>query len=332
MKLTRALLLLIIITVIFSGCSTSKVSYSAPVYNTLQSSLDKSDSLNSFILIGDTQRTGWLESTFLFRESNDSVQFEVFQAISELEKEPAFIVHLGDMVFDGADLEDWIYFDNSTLPIRSKSIPIVPVLGNHEYFGDAQSSMLNISNRFTELTDSTWRSFKFKNVGFILLNSNTELSEEMNESQMQWYINEIDRLDQDNEVQNIIVVTHQPPYTNGTGIGFGDDEFVKENFVESFNKSKKANLFVSGHCHNYEHLLIDNKHFIISGGGGGPRRSIDLEGDYYDITIGEDKDKSVRDFHFIEVIVEGQKLKFIVHTFNKESKRWGVGDEFSLRN
>ncbi|MER3330298.1 MAG: metallophosphoesterase, partial [Candidatus Kapaibacterium sp.] len=203
MKLTRALLLIILFTVILSGCSTSKVSYSAPVYNTLLNSLDKSESSNSFILIGDTQRTGWLESTFLFRESNDSVQFELFQAISELEKEPAFILHLGDMVFDGADEGDWIYFDNSTLPVRSMSIPIVPVLGNHEYFGNAQSSMLNISSRFTELKDSTWRSFKFKNVGFILLNSNTELSEQMNKRQNKWYTNELDRLDQDNEIKHI---------------------------------------------------------------------------------------------------------------------------------
>jgi Icc-related predicted phosphoesterase len=332
MKLKKVPLLILLFSVVLSGCSSSTVSYTTPVYNTLLSSLYKSDSSNSFILIGDTQRTGWVESTFLFRESNDSVQFELFRAISNLEKEPAFIVHLGDMVFDGADNEDWIYFDNSTLPVRSKSIPIVPVLGNHEYFGDEKNSMLNISNRFTDLKDSTWRSFKFKNVGFILLNSNTELSEEVYERQKQWYKKEIDRLDQDNEIKHIIVVTHQPPFTNGTGIGFGDDEFVKENFVDSFNKSKKAKMFISGHCHNYEHLLIDNKHYIISGGGGGPRRSIDLEGNYKDITIGKDKDKSVRDFHFVEVKVEQDSLKLIVHTYDKETKTWGRGDEFSLPN
>ncbi|MER3329272.1 MAG: hypothetical protein RIF34_06810, partial [Candidatus Kapaibacterium sp.] len=113
---------------------------------------------------------------------------------------------------------------------------------------------------------------------------------------------------------------------------FGDDEFVKENFVDSFNNSKKANLFVSGHCHNYEHLLIDEKHFVISGGGGGPRRSIDLEGDYKDITIGKDKDESIRDFHFVEVKVEQDSLELIIHTYNKETKKWGKGDEFCLTN
>lgn len=330
MKFKRAPLLIILFAVILGGYSSSTIGYTTPIYHTLQCSLNKNDSSNSFILIGDTQRTGWLESTFLFRESNDSVQFELFRSISTLEDEPAFIVHLGDMVFDGSDNEDWIYFDSSTKPIRNKGIPIVPVLGNHEYFGDSQSSMLNISNRFTELKDSTWRSFKFKNVAFILLNSNTELSEEMNERQKQWYSSELDRFDSDNEIKQIIVVTHQPPYTNGTGIGFGDDEFVKENFVESFNKSEKANLFVSGHCHNYEHLLIDNKHYIVSGGGGGPRRSIDLDGEYKDITLGKAKDESIRDFHFIEITVEHDKLKLVVHTYDKETKIWGIGDKFSL--
>lgn len=330
MKLNRVLLLIIILSATFSGCSSSNDNYIAPVYSNLQSTLNKNGTSNSFILIGDTQRTGWLERNILFRESNDSVQFELFRGISALENEPAFIVHLGDMVYDGASTEDWIYFDHSTETIRNKNIPIVPVLGNHEYFGDSQSSEQNISSRFSELKDSTWRSFKFKNVAFILLNSNTEMSGEMNERQKQWYRSELDKYDSDDEVNHIIVVTHQPPFTNGAGIGFGDDDFVKENFVESFNKSTKADLFISGHCHNYEHLLIAGKHYVISGGGGGPRRNIDLNGAYKDITIGRQKEKTVRDFHFIEVMAEQNSLKFVVHTYDQESKKWGRGDEFSL--
>ncbi len=330
MKSIQKLIAIIFLIIALSGCSTSKVSYSVPQFSQLSSSINNNESSSSFVLIGDTQRTSWLESNILFRESNDSVQFVLFNRITLLKEKPSFILHLGDMVFDASSDEDWIYFDNSTQVIRDNNIPIVPVLGNHEYFGDTEQSTLNISSRFPEMKDSSWRSFKFKKVGFILLNSNTELSERMNERQNRWYKQELASFDLDNEVNQIIVVTHQPPFTNGTGIGFGDDEFVKENFVNSFNKSKKAQLFISGHCHNYEHLLIDGKHFIVSGGGGGPRRSIDLEGEYKDITIGEEKDKCIRNLHFIEVNVEKDSLKFVVHTYDKITEKWGIGDEFSL--
>ncbi|MFA7327717.1 MAG: metallophosphoesterase [Candidatus Kapaibacterium sp.] len=331
MKLTRILIAIAFLCFILIGCSSSKVSYSPPEYITLQSTNIETESSNSLILIGDTQRTGWLESYLLFRESNDSVQFELFKKIASLDKKPSFIVHLGDMVFDASSDDDWRYFDRSTTAVRNENIPLVPVLGNHEYFGDSETGSLNITNRFPELKDSSWRSFLFKNIAFILLNSNTDIFDEMSQRQNEWYNNELNRFDSDNEVKHIIVVTHQPPFTNGTGVGFGDDEFAKKNFVELFNKSKKAQLFISGHCHNYEHLLIDGKHFIVSGGGGGPRRSIDLEGEYKDITNGEEKDKSIRDFHFIEVTVLNDTLIFETHRYNKETNEWREGDEFQIK-
>lgn|GEM_PF-392029 len=330
MKFTRVLIATILFIIFLLGCSSRKLSNTVPTYKTLQNSTSKNESSDSFIIIGDTQRTGWVESILLFRESNDSVQFKLFNRIASLDNKPSFILHLGDMVFDASSDEDWVYFDSSTLVIRNEKIPIIPVLGNHEYFGDSEIGSQNISRRFPELKDSSWRSFVFKNNAFILLNSNTEITKEMKERQNQWYNQELDKYDIDKSINNIIVVTHQPPYTNGTGIGFGDDEFVKDNFVEPFNKSKKAKLFLSGHCHNYEHLLIDDKHYIVSGGGGGPRRNIDLEGNYKDITIGIEKEKSLRDFHFIRVEVSKDSLKLIVHTYDKTTNKWGIGDEFSL--
>lgn len=330
MKFTRLLIAFVFLAVTLNGFSSNKVSYTIPTYGNLQNSTVKDDSANSFILIGDTQRTGLLESNLLFRESNDSVQFELFKKITSLDKKPSFIVHLGDMVFDASSEDDWRYFDSSISVIRNKNIPIVPVLGNHEYFGDSETGSLNLTNRFPELKNSSWRSFLFKNIAFILLNSNTDISDEISQRQNEWYESELNRFDSDNEVKHIIVVTHQPPFTNGTGIGFGDDEFAKKNFVELFNKSRKAQLFISGHCHNYEHLLIDDKHYIVSGGGGGPRRNIDLEGDYKDITIGIEKEKSLRDFHFIRVEVSKDSLKVVVHTYDKTTNKLGIGDEFSL--
>ena len=319
-----------LLVILLSGCKSSIVYNNPPTYFNLKSSLENSDLPNSFILIGDTQRTGWFESTLLFRESSDSVQFELFSKIASLDNKPSFIVHLGDLVYDASSDSDWEYFDSSTSMIRKEKIPIVPLLGNHEYFGDYEKGNLNITSRFPEFKDSSWKSFKFKNVGFILLNTNIELSEKLKKRQKEWYNNELERFDSDTGTNHIIIATHQPPFTNGNGLGFGDDEYVKHNFIESYKKYSKAKLFVSGHCHNYEHLLIDNKHYVVTGGGGGPRRTIDLEGRYKDITNGIDKDKCLRDFHFISVEVKKDSLVLVVHNYNMATKRWGIGDKFSL--
>lgn len=44
---------------------------------------------------------------------------------------------------------------------------------------------------------------------------------------------------------------------------------MQENFVPAYVSLKKARLFVSGHCHGFEHFNEDGKDFVVIGGGGG---------------------------------------------------------------
>lgn len=313
------------------GCASNDESYSIPKYNSQINSINHIND-STFVLIGDTQRTSFLEQYFFFRESNGSVQFVLFDSIAALERKPAFILHLGDMVFDGSSEKDWKYFDESTRQIREAKIPILPIIGNHEMYGDSLETANNINSRFSSLKDSSWSSFEFGSIGIFLLNSNEELAQSEIERQEEFYNHTMNKYESDSNIKFIIIATHHPPFTNGTGIGFDESDYVQDYFTEKFISSSKKGLFFSGHCHNYEHLFISDKHFIVSGGGGGPRREVDLDGEYKDISNGIDKNEEKRGFNFIEIKVQSDSLLIEVHSYNKANKEWYRGDNFILTN
>jgi hypothetical protein len=48
-------------------------------------------------------------------------------------------------------------------------------------------------------------------------------------------------------------------------------------FADPFVRSPKTRLFFSGHNHTYERFQFENKFFIVSGGGGGPRHKVSFD-------------------------------------------------------
>jgi hypothetical protein len=44
---------------------------------------------------------------------------------------------------------------------------------------------------------------------------------------------------------------------------------VQQRFVPLFLASAKSRLFLSGHCHGFEHYQVGGKDFMVIGGGGG---------------------------------------------------------------
>src|SRR5262245_12627543 len=62
------------------------------------------------VVLGDTQRTTWEEVLLLWREQNEAARLALIQKIAA-EEQPAFVVHLGDMVESGGTARNWEYFD-----------------------------------------------------------------------------------------------------------------------------------------------------------------------------------------------------------------------------
>jgi 3',5'-cyclic AMP phosphodiesterase CpdA len=283
--------------------------YIAPVF----AGFDRLDEGNGkFVFIGDTQGTSILE---FWRESNKKKTPHLMAKIAQLS--PAFVINLGDLVFCGANMKQWRRFDRAHQPLLNENIPYFPLPGNHEYWCNPEKSFERYFQHFPYLDNRKWYSFRFKSIGFILLDSNfSKLTEQEKDRQLGWYHKTLDEMNGSPDIHYVIVCCHNPPYTNSKVVDA--DEGVREHFVTPFLKKKKAVAFLSGHCHSYEKFIKGDKYFIVSGGGGGPRQKLNVNKkkcDYYpDLYDGPAK----RFLHFCQVGIDPDGLTVKVMKLTKE--------------
>jgi predicted MPP superfamily phosphohydrolase len=256
---------------------------------------------NNFVLVGDTQSTSHWE---FWRERNDRERKLIIDEISR--HEPAFVIHLGDLTTRGSSKKHWQQFDDFHKELREKGIPFFPVFGNHEFYGNNKKASENYFERFPHLAQKRWYRFTWKNISLIMIDSNfSTLTKRQVELQSQWYLNELQRMEEDGGMDVIIVCCHESPFTNSRVIS--PNEEVKIRFADPFLRFQKTRLFFSGHSHSYERFQIKNKFFIVSGGGGGPRHKVyidPLTRPYPDLFQGPE----LRFFHFCEIERQDERL------------------------
>jgi len=260
---------------------------------------------NHFILVGDTQGTSHWE---FCREKNDRERRHIIDEITK--REPAFVIHLGDLTTRGSSEKHWQEFDEMHKEFRKKKIPYFPIPGNHEFYGNDEKALQNSFERFLHLDQRRWYSFTWKNLGVILVDSNfSSLTKEQIEGQSRWYLNELKKFEKMTGIDHIIVCCHEPPFTNSRVVG--PNKEVKVNFADPFIQFHKARLFFSGHSHSFERFQIDGKFFVVSGGGGGPRHKVIIDPQkqrYRDLFSGPE----LRFFHFCEIETDSDTLFFKV--------------------
>ncbi|MFN2387049.1 MAG: metallophosphoesterase [Thermoanaerobaculia bacterium] len=218
-----------------------------------------------FAVVSDFQRTSPAE---LWRERNrDERRLIVGQIARE---SPDFLIVLGDLVFSGSSPAHWAEFDVLTAPLREAGIPILPVLGNHEYWMSPGRALPAFFARFPHLAGRHWYSVAYGGLGLLFLDSNRRwLAAARWEEQLAWYRAELARLDADHGVRGALVLLHHPPYTNSTVTS--DERHVQRYFVPAFAAAAKTLAMFSGHVHSYERFERSGKTFCVTGGGGGPR-------------------------------------------------------------
>jgi Icc-related predicted phosphoesterase len=310
--------ILLFTLIIIYSCSEDKkfVQYSDKV------SEGSTDS--TIIIIGDTQQTSFWE---FWRESHSEFIPVILNKISD--ENPAMIIHLGDLVFNGASTNHWNEFNEFAAPIFNKQVPVYPVLGNHEYFGNNEEALQNYFYHFPSASNKQWYVKKYKSVSFIFLNSNfTEMTKSEIYDQINWLDLTAAELNDDDSIEQIIFVSHIPPYTNSKVVD--DDKFVQNYFVSVFNTTKKASLFLSGHSHSYEHFIKEGKHYLVSGGGGGPRHELETnlnKKDYhFDFYPGE----KIRELHYCKLTIHNSNLEIEMIQLDKETGEWSSGDCFYI--
>ncbi len=278
-------------------------------------------------IVGDTQRTSSLEHIFLGREQNDVERVLIANAIAEYM--PRHILHLGDLVCYGEEQKDWAYYDSVMKPIQATGALLYATPGNHDYGLVRRST--SFLKRMIKHSNNPIQTFPalvvVENIACIILDSNFDmLSTQEIASQHRRYEELISAAESNTAIEHILVTAHNPPYSNSD---LGGNTKVQQTFVPLFEQSRKAKLFLSGHVHSYERFLLRDKHYVVSGGGGGPRRTIRTDvgrpfhSDMY-------RDGEMRAFHFI--VLQKQEAGIIaqVMMLNQQSRTFHVGDSFSL--
>ena len=289
----------------------------------LQDSVIFQQKNNPVAIVGDLQRTTTWE-LMIGREQNDPERKKIIQNIA-LEN-PAALILLGDMVSEGTDVKEWDYLRDLLIPVKNENIPIIPVLGNHEYRGDDSVALYYAEQCFPIFQKSHWYIKLYGDIVFIILNSNRDdLMETVWLKERKWFENTLNYYDSDPSVKGIIVCLHHPPYTNS--IVTGDNINVQEAFVQPFVNSKKTLAMISGHAHTYERFYDKGKMFIVSGGGGGPRvlikTGLNVHKDLINLP-------PVRPFNYLLLYAKSGGIEITARGLDKDSSKFFTIDNFTI--
>ncbi len=144
-------------------------------------------------VVGDLQRTSFYER-IIGREQNDNERRKIVSAIAD--GNPAAVIILGDMVFDGSSKNEWKDFDSLISPIKEKRIPVFPVVGNHEYWGNNNTAMKNLVKQFPNFYSSHWYTVNYDSIALIFLDSNeSDLTEEGWKLEHDWLTKTVAKFD-----------------------------------------------------------------------------------------------------------------------------------------
>ncbi len=314
--------LILVLLLILNGCVKENTE-NRKNNSTLNSHFQIVSSERPIIFTGDTQTTSDWE---FWRENNDGIRKKIFAQIAE--QNPGCLIIHGDAVFEGSSKGEWDFFCEDILPIRQKEIPVYPVLGNHEYFGDNNAALNNYFSKFPEIKKSKFYSLTYGKNAFLMLNSNfNEMSKSDISMQNRWFKETLEKFNQDKSIKSVFVITHHPPFTNSKAVSENKD--VQKYFLDSFISSPKTKIFFSGHCHSFEHFKKSGKHFVVSGGGGGPRQEVETDPDkmkFKDEFMG----MGIRPFHYCRLVNSNKNENLEVVFLDEKTGEWKTGYKIIL--
>ena len=272
----------------------------------------------------DTQAPMWVETLWLKSHKNRHATKMVFSDV--LRTKPTSLFILGDVVNLGYSNRQWKPIDRYLKDLRDSSINTHAILGNHEVMGRVKKGQSKFQKRFPNHV-STGYVEVVDSIAIVLLNSNfNKMSKQDDEKQLNWYTKTLHELDADSSIQYIITACHHSPYTNSKIVKPSKE--VQQKFVPPYLASAKSKLFLTGHCHGFEHYQVEGKDFMVIGGGGGlhqPLRKGEVE--FRDIAS---EYKPL--FHYLTVQRTELGLNVTSHQLNKDYKGFDQGLSVSIRN
>ncbi|MDI1443311.1 metallophosphoesterase [Polyangium sp. 6x1] len=276
-------------------------------------------------VVSDLQRTALVERLFLLAEQNDAERTGIVTALAASRPEVALL--LGDHVFLGGSSRAWAFFDRLVEPLRAANIELLPILGNHDYWSIGPLGLRHYFARFPRLERRRFYTARIGPLGVVALDSNRPfMTARQWDQQSRFYEETLVDFDADPGLRGILVLVHHPPFTNGTVTG--PSALTQRAFVPSFLRSRKTVLMLSGHVHAYEHFVREGRHFVVCGGGGGPRHRLlpKARQAFRDLFDGP----SIRDFHFLTLAPGYTGLDVRAHGLPKGGTRTSSMDHFRI--
>ncbi len=282
------------------------------------------NSSKEYVFISDTQDLLPFESLWNITNNNREVRQIIYNDI--IEHKPVSVFHMGDLVARAYKEKYWQDFDQFHNRLNQNEISFHPVLGNHELIIFPKKGESKFQERFPQHSRTGYL-VRVDSLAVILLNSNFgKMSEDEITKQNNWYDKTLDELDSDSSIKIIAIGTHYSPYTNSKRVSPSKD--VQQYFVPGYLNSKKANLFLSGHSHAFEHFIIEGKNFLVIGGGGGPQQPL---------LVGEDarwkdnfnSEDEYRRFHYIRLVKEADD--YIVNVIMIDSTYSKLANIYQIR-
>ena len=229
---------------------------------------DLDGSNDRIVILGDTQVTPVWQ---FWKERNGALTKAILAELAA--RFPAAIINLGDLVVTGASRGHWRVFDDLHAPVRAARIPYFAVRGNHDYRGPRDRALAHRDARLPHLQGRPWHAFRFRYAGIALLDSNFRtLGRGRANAQARWLERTLAEMEASPDIQVVICCTHHPPYSDS--LTPWPHKEVQRRFLRPFQMLRKPGLFFSGHIHSYERFRFSDKHFIVSGGGGGHRSRV----------------------------------------------------------
>jgi len=203
---------------------------------------DTQDKTYKIVIYGDSQ-------------SNHKVHHDVCKLVNSLSPDAVF--HVGDIVENASDTNEWIAFNTESDKYRKKA-KFYPAVGNHD------TDSPNFLKYESTPNGKKYYSVDISKLHFVVLDSNDSLSE--GSTQLKWLANDLSNASSKSSA--IIAIFHHPPFGCANEEHSGDEKNLKKDLVPLLQLYGVKMVF-NGHNHLYERIKHKQAWYIITGGAGG---------------------------------------------------------------
>jgi hypothetical protein len=216
----------------------------------------------------------------------------VMHLIDELGGDPRFLINNGDIVSYGQRWPEWREFFTIN-GARMATTPLYPALGNHEDNADAYFHLFSLPG------NERWYSFDYGDVHVITLDSNAPYRSSA--AQRDWLIRDL-RAAYDKPY--IFIQLHHPIYSCTNQFHRRVECIDLQQSLAPIFEAAEVTAVFSGHDHSYQHNVVNDIHYIVTGGGGATLH--DVRPRSFTVT-------AARAFHLVQVDVGTESAEFTVY-------------------